>query len=106
MTMLRTGLLATVIASAFALPVLAAELRPGESHAVLIKATDRGTQEVIDGRVWRCDGAECVAMPNDSDRRYPPVTECRNAARTLGKFSAYATGKVTLTDVQLAECAR
>jgi hypothetical protein len=102
--MLRIGFLALVAASALAMPTLAAEYPKGESHAVLVKAAPAGTEVVVDGRIWRCDGVACVALANDSDLHNKPVVECRNAARTLGKFSAYSTGKITLTDAQLAEC--
>jgi len=83
--------------SAFAYPV-------GESHATLSIAAPKGTEVVIDSRVWRCDGAACAAFPSESDIRRKPVIECRNAARALGKFTAYATGDVVLTDAQLTEC--
>ena len=46
----------------------------------------------------------CAAFPNDSDIRRKPVIECQHATRTLGKFTAYATGDATLTDAQLTEC--
>ncbi len=102
--MSRIGFLALIAASACALPSLAAEYPKGESHAVLVKAASPGTEAAVDGRIWRCDGAACVAFASDSDLHNKPVVECRNASRALGKFSAYTTGKITLTDAQLAEC--
>ncbi len=104
--MLRLGLAACLAAVALAPAALAGGYPPGETHAVLASPADKGTELVIDSRIWRCDGTACVALPNDSDVRRKPLTECQHAARTLGKFTAYATGDVVLTEAQLAECAK
>jgi hypothetical protein len=96
---LAAGLAALALTpTAFAYPV-------GESHATLAAPASKGTEVVVDSRIWRCDGVNCAAYPNDSDIRHKPVLECRNVARSLGKFTAYTTGDVVLTDAQLAECA-
>ena len=102
--MLRLGLAACLATLALASSASAGGYPAGESHAVLAKPADKGTEDVIDSRIWRCDGVNCAAFPNDSDIRRKPVVECQHAARTLGKFTAYAAGDVTLTDAQLAEC--
>jgi len=91
-------------ALALAPVALAGGYPQGETHAVLATPADKGTEVVVDSRIWRCDGVNCVALPNDSDVRRKPVIECQHAARSLGKFTAYATGDVVLTDAQLAEC--
>jgi len=102
--MLRLGLAACLTTLTLAPCAFAGGYPPGESHAVLTAPAPKGTEIVIDSRIWRCDGVNCAAFPNDSDIRRKPVIECQHAARSLGKFTAYATGDVTLTDAQLAEC--
>jgi hypothetical protein len=102
--MSRTGWIAAA-ALALAPSAFASGLPQGQSHAVLASPAPKDTEVAIDGRIWRCDGTDCTALPGDSDQRRKPVVECRDAARALGRFVAYATGDVVLTDGQLAECA-
>ncbi len=97
---------ACLTALAFAPSAFAAGYPPGESHAVLAKPADSGTEIVVDSRIWRCDGVNCVAYPNDSDIRRKPVIECQHVTRALGKLTAYTTGDVVLSDAQLAECSK
>jgi hypothetical protein len=92
--------------AAFA-PAIAAQaetLEDGQSKAVLMKAATAPVEVVIDGRIWRCEGSECVANPNDGADQQRIGTECHRAAFQLGKFSAYQTGAKALSDTELAAC--
>ncbi len=87
-----------------ALSVQAEDFQSGESHAVLIGKAPSPMEAVIDGRIWRCDAANCVALANDSASSQSIGRECHRAAVWLGQFSAYQTGKRSLTDAELSEC--
>jgi hypothetical protein len=105
--MIRHGLLACVamtMAFAPAIAAHAAEFQEGESHAVLMKAATSPVEVVIDGRIWRCQGADCAAMPIEGADSQRIGSECHRAARQLGKFTAYQTGAKALNDAELATC--
>ena len=59
---------------------------------------------MIDGRTWKCDTVNCTAAASDfaSGRAVPG--ECGRAAKKLGAFAAYETGKRVLSAAELATC--
>ena len=82
-----------------------AEILPdGASKAVLSAPVAKGVEVVFDGRIWWCEQSVCAAHPNDSADRQTIAHECLDAASHLGRFTSYQTGKVVLTDTQLAAC--
>jgi len=105
--MIRHGLLACFAMTMAFAPAIAAHaetFQDGESHAVLVKAATAPMETVIDGRIWRCQGADCVAMPIEGADSQRIGSECHRAAYQLGKFTAYQTGAKALSDTELAAC--
>jgi hypothetical protein len=104
--MIRQGLfacLAMSMAWAPALSVRAADLEDGESRATLAVVA-KAAEMTIDGRNWHCEGTACWALPTAQADVQRITTECHNAAKHLGKFAAYQTGRKILTDAQITDC--
>jgi hypothetical protein len=93
---------ATVIFTGFAGVSSAAER--GATVATLAKAWDQPVKVQIDGRPWVCEGTSCKASPSDYAELRAPTVECTHAAKKLGAFTAYETGKDKLDDKELATC--
>jgi hypothetical protein len=105
MTSMRNLACAATLALGVTMPLMAlADVLPdGQSKATL--ATGGSNRElVIDGRVWRCAGADCTATPSGMAASQSIGRECHTAALRLGKFTAYQTGKTTLDDTGLTAC--
>ena len=83
---------------------LADDPQDGESRAVLATPATKPIERVIDGRIWRCDGAVCGAQPTAQADAQRIASECRHAAVHLGAFLAYQTGSKSLTSAQLTDC--
>jgi hypothetical protein len=67
-----------------------------------VRPTDRPV--VLDGRVWRCDGAQCAAAGRG--RSQGLIRECARVARKLGPLTAYARDGVALDQAGLDRCNR
>jgi hypothetical protein len=96
--------LSAIFMAATAVPAQADVLPDGASKATLISPAPTPIEAVIDGRIWHCTGASCDAAANDSADVQTLPHECHRTAIWLGKFSAYQTGAVALTDAQLTAC--
>jgi hypothetical protein len=79
-------------------------LRDGESLAHLTKAMAAPTSNIIDGRVWQCNGDTCYAGPQDAATSQPLRYECQNAAQVLGAFRDYQTGRKAMSSADLTSC--
>ncbi len=79
-------------------------LRDGESVAHLTKAAPTPTSNIIDGRVWACNGDTCYAAPQDAAASQPIRYECQNAAQVLGSFRDYQTGHKAMSPTDLTSC--
>ena len=93
--------LALLAALAIAPPAFAAD-----TAQATLKAPASTSNTVLDGRVWRCDGAACVGVAPGSPASQPAVQECRRVAKTLGPIAAYSTGGRTLDAAALDACNR
>ena len=61
-------------------------------------------EKIVDGRIWRCDGASCVGATSVSNRQ-PVLRECKRAAKALGAtFVSYKSGTRELTGDQAKAC--
>jgi hypothetical protein len=98
---LFSGLLLALAAGA---ATAAPALPDGQSQAVLLNPAPHAVEAVIDGRIWRCEGANCVALANDSADQQSIPKECHRAAVWLGKFTSYQTGPKALSDTELSAC--
>ncbi len=85
-----------------AAPAFAAE--PGVTEATLSIAPPIPVHRVIDGRAWDCKDAACTASAASDAESQPIARECNRAARELGAFAAYQTGRRALTAAELAKC--
>lgn len=96
--------IALSLGSIAALPAHAETLNDGASKAVLASPASTPMEGVIDGRIWRCAGATCVANANDAADVQKISTECHRAAKWLGQFTEYQTGPKALTASELTAC--
>ena len=60
-------------------------------------------EKIVDGRVWRCDGASCVGATSIGARQ-PVLRECKRAAKALGSFVSYRSGPRELTGEDAKAC--
>lgn len=96
---MRKFILTTLSVAALATGANAAVSR---SEAKLAGPLPKAAKIVIDGRVWTCDGAICIAA--GEGRSQSIARECWRAARKLGPFTAYSRDGVALDDVALKAC--
>ena len=96
------ALTAVVACAGQAAPAFAAD--PGVTEATLAVAPPVPVHRVIDGRAWDCKDAACTAAAAADAESQPLPRECNRAARELGAFAAYQTGRRALTETELAKC--
>lgn len=92
---------------AFASAVLAFSVSPAigaaaASQATLATPLAAPKLVIIDGKVWKCTGVDCVA-PNEGSAQ-PLRRECARAVKVLGKVTAYSRDGVSLDAESLAVC--
>ena len=78
--------------------------KPRSAEAILVAAPERGSETVIDGRLWRCLGTGCRGLVAGPVASQPPGRECRRVAARLGELAHYRTGKRVFTAAELARC--
>ena len=81
-----------------------AAMNKGASAARLASPPSKGFDEVVDGRIWRCDAGICRAVESSAAKSQSLPRECANAAHRLGVFASYQTGAETLSAEQLDAC--
>jgi len=96
--------LSAIFMASVACSAQAETLPDGASKATLISGAPSPMEAVIDGRIWRCSGTSCEASANDAADVQTLPHECHRTATWLGKFSAYQTGGVAMTEAQLTSC--
>ncbi len=60
-----------------------------EARAVLAAPATQAKPIIIDGRVWRCDGAACAGRAAAMPLSQPVTHECQRVARALGPVRSY-----------------
>ncbi|RYG14523.1 MAG: hypothetical protein EON96_11720 [Caulobacteraceae bacterium] len=75
---------------------------PAPTRAVLVDAAKAPAGRlVLDGAIWRCDGATCVATGGSSQ---PASRACRRVVSRLGAVTEFAWKGEALSAEQLAIC--
>ena len=74
------------------------------SSATLAAPSHKPRLIVLDGRVWRCDGAACQA--GGRGRSQALIRECARVARKFGPLAAYSRDGVAASGADLARCNR
>jgi hypothetical protein len=72
------------------------------SSATLQGVSSMDRPIVLDGRVWRCGGAQCAAAGRG--RSQGLIRECARVARKLGPLTAYERDGVALDQAGLDRC--
>lgn len=96
--------LAGVALSAVPASAQSSDLRKGETYATLSSPLKEPFDDVIDGRIWHCDGTTCRVAPTQTASGQSVARECANASRKLGAFATYQTGSATLDGDKLSAC--
>ena len=72
----------------------------GAYSAALAAPLASPRREIIDGAIWRCEGARCTA-PADGGRA---IVACGKVARKFGTVARFASPQGELSSDQLARC--
>ena len=96
--------LASIAFSALPASAQMADLRKGETAATLSSPLKQPFDDVIDGRMWHCEGASCHVSPMATMSGQSLARECANASRKLGAFATYQTGAMTVEGDKLSAC--
>lgn len=72
------------------------------SQATLAAPVSEPKTVIIDGKVWKCTGADCAASAAGSSQ--PLTRECVRAVKILGKVTAFSRDGKSLDATQLAAC--
>ena len=59
---------------------------------------------ILDGRIWRCEGATCRSAGESAPASQPVLRECRRLVRVLGPLISYRSGPVLFDAAALARC--
>lgn len=88
-------------AAALAAPLTAFAAETETSSLTLQSADGAPARTIIDGAVWKCQGASCQALggqPQSADRA------CRRIVARLGKVTAFTWRGTSLSGDALAAC--
>jgi hypothetical protein len=92
---------ALALAASLAGQSVTAEAAPaGAYSAALVTPLAAPRHEIVDGAIWRCEGARCSA-PADGGRAQ---TVCIKVARKFGPVASFATPQGPLSAEQLTRC--
>jgi len=69
-------------------------------HATLASGLAAPASKVVNGVLWRCDGASCSGEIDGSS----PVHACANVAKAFGSVSGFATPKGEFSAEQVQRC--
>ncbi|MEZ5743916.1 MAG: hypothetical protein R3D89_09370 [Sphingomonadaceae bacterium] len=102
MTRLSLLLPLTALATGALLAASPAQAARGEGHysVTLEQALEAPRQEIIKGKVWKCQGDRCIGQISGSRAELT----CKRVAGEFGKVARFAGPKGELSAEELAAC--
>ena len=80
----------------------AAAAQAGDTLLTLKSGEGAASKFIVDGTVWKCEGATCVA--GGSIKAQPAARACRRVAAKVGAVAAFTWRGETLSEDALATC--